>query len=410
MVTETRQIIFTSTFNKILAGWEKVIDDGRKIRIFLEGGTNSSKTYSAMQVAVVVLSNWRGNKHWGNGPLLFTVTSESYPHLSTGAMRDFKNILGPDWRDDCWSATRSTYTWPNGCQLEFISGDHPERFSGPRRHGHIFNELNNISQSVYREADLRTSMFVVADWNPYGEFWFHDDELWSEEGTYYYQGLTYKDTPDVVLPDVIKTIESYRDKDPNYYRVHALGLMGKIEGLVYPRFEQVDKLPEGYTVYGLDYGFASDPTALVKCVVIGENLYSQELLYKSGLTNDDIAREMSALKIRREPIMADGNEPKSAEELRRHGFNVQEVNKACMRHNYRIQKVQQYYQFWTKDSSNGIKEQRNYRFIEDKDHKGRFTEKTTHQWSHLMAAREFAVGGAKMTTSGRRGFFRIVGG
>jgi len=348
-----------------------------------------------MQILVDILSYWEGSQYWGDTPLIATVTSESYPHLSTGAIRDFKQIMGMDFDNARWSATRSIYTWPNGCQLEFISGDHPERFSGPRRQIHYFNELNNISQSVYREADLRTSMFVIADWNPYGEFWFHDEEMEKEENNIFVSGLTFKDTPSVVLPDIIRTIESYKDKDPNYYRVHALGLMGKIEGLVYPKFELVDSMPEGYTVYGLDYGYASDPTALVKNVVVGESLYSQELLYKSGLTNEDIAREMSALHIKREPIMADGNEPKSAEELRRLGFNVIEVDKACMRHNYRIQRVNQFYQYWTKDSLNGIKEQRNFRYIEDKDHKGRFTDKTTHQWSHCMSAREFAVA-AKM--------------
>ena len=58
---------------------------------------------------------------------------------------------------------------------------------------------------------------------------------------------------------------------------------------------------------------------------------------------------------------------------------------------YGIKKVNQYYQHWTKDSLNCIKEQRNYRYIEDKQHPGRFTDKTTHRWSHGMAARRYAV-------------------
>ena len=36
-----------------------------------------------------------------------------------------------------------------------------------------------------------------------------------------------------------------------------------------------------------------------------------------------------------------------------------------------------------------IKAQRNYRYIPDKN--GNLTEKTTHEWSHLMDARRYAV-------------------
>ena len=58
---------------------------------------------------------------------------------------------------------------------------------------------------------------------------------------------------------------------------------------------------------------------------------------------------------------------------------------------YSHQKVNQCYQFWTKDSVNCIKEQRNFRYIRDKD--GRLTDKTTHQFSHGMSARRYAVAG-----------------
>lgn len=390
-----RNIYYSSTFVKINHEWQKVLQTGNKHRVFLEGGTTASKTYSEVQLCVLIGANWKQD------PLTITIVSESFPHLRTGAMRDFKNIMGESWNDKCWSESKYCYTWPNGCQLEFISGDHPERFSGPRRDIILFNELNNISMYVYREADLRTSKFVMADWNPYGEFWFHDEHMWESPENAFYDKLTYKDVPDIVSKNIMETIESYRDKDPNFYRVHAFGLMGNIEGLVYPKFEQVERLPEGPVLYGLDYGFSSDPTALVKCVIVGDNLYSKEMLYKPGLTNEDIAREMTLLKIGHEPIYADANEPKSAEELRRLGFNVMEVDKAGMRRGYRIQRVNQFNQFWTKDSLNGIKEQRNYRYIEDKERPGSFTEKTTHQWSHLMAAREFAL--ANTGTVGRLG-------
>ena len=125
---------------------------------------------------------------------------------------------------------------------------------------------------------------------------------------------------------------------------------------MYPSFKQVDKLPEGSYFYGLDYGFSSDPTVLVKNVIIGENLYSQEMFYNdSGLTNDQISREMDLCGVKRhEPIYPDPNEPKSAEELRKLGWNIQETVKGKGSVEFGIRKVNEYYQHWTEDSLNCI--------------------------------------------------------
>ena len=56
---------------------------------------------------------------------------------------------------------------------------------------------------------------------------------------------------------------------------------------------------------------------------------------------------------------------------------------------YGHQRIREYKQFWTKDSLNCIKEQRNFRYIPDKD--GKFTNKTTHMFSHGMDARRYAL-------------------
>ena len=375
-----KRMIATTVFYQLMDAWL-----GGKRRFFSEGGTNTSKTYSAMQFLKLVLES-------SKEPLLATVTSESLPHLKRGAVRDFLGIMGEELIESSWNRSDMLYSWPNGSKLEFVSGDHPEKFTGARRHILFCNELNNIHRDVYREADLRTARFTLGDWNPYSEFWFHDEQMAEQPENVFVGGLTYRDTPEIVSQAVIDVIESYKDKDPNYYRVHGLGLLGKLEGLVYPNFKQVDALPEGPVFYGLDYGFASDPTALVRNVIVGENLYSQEVLYdRTGLTNDMIAREMRLARLKDEPVYADPNEPKSAEELRQAHINMGETVMGKGSVAFGRQRVNQFYQHWTSDSLNAIKEQRNYRYIEDRNHPGRFTDRTTHQWSHLMDARRYAV-------------------
>lgn len=382
MVTDTKTLILTTVFTQLNDAWY-----AGKRRFFVEGGTAASKTYSILQFLKLLLENYKE-------PIIATVTSESVPHLKRGAIRDFLAIMGDELVDKNWNRSNFIYTFPKSkCLLEFVSDDQPEKWTGSRREVWFLNELNNIHKMSYMEGDLRTRLFTIADWNPYGEFWFHDDKIAEREENVYLGGLTFRDAPEVASKSVIETIENYKDTDPNYYRVHWLGLLGSLEGLVYPKFEQVDELPMGDVFYGLDYGFSSDPTVLVKNVIIGENLYSQEMFYDANqLTNDDIARKMSLCGVKgNEPIEADGDEPKSAEELVRLGFNVHAIDKAFANVAFGVKKVNSYYQHWTEDSLNCIKEQRNFRYIEDKQHPGMFTEKTTHRWSHGMAARRFPV-------------------
>lgn len=59
---------------------------------------------------------------------------------------------------------------------------------------------------------------------------------------------------------------------------------------------------------------------------------------------------------------------------------------------YGRQKIRQYHQYWTEDSLDCIKEQRNHRYLPDKN--GKLTDKTTHQWSHgCDDARRYAIMG-----------------
>jgi len=386
MVTETqakpKDLILTSVFNQVMEAWLS-----KKRRAFVKGGTWASKTYSVMQLLKLILENYEE-------PILATVMSESMPHLKSGSMADFFHIMGDELIDPSWNRTDCIYTFPKSrCRLEFVSADNPGRVTGPRRDILFCNEINNLKYESYWQADMRARLFTICDWNPTSEFWVHDKGLLDEPENVYIE-VTYKDALQVLSEDKRKEIESWELKDPERWRVYGLGQLGKAEGLVYPDFDVVDELPEGDYLYGLDFGFASDPCVLTKHVILNDKLYSQELFYDySGLTNDEIARKMDLCGVKgNQPVYPDPQEPKSMEELRRFHFWIpDDVVKGKGSVEYGIQKVNQYYQHWTKDSLNCIKEQRNYRYLEDREHPGRFTDKTTHQWSHGMKSREYAV-------------------
>ncbi len=374
-------MILTSIFDKNAEAW---LNREKGIRRALnEGGTASSKTYSIQELLILIAQGAKDN-------LLISIVSESMPHLKRGCIRDFFNILNESQDNNPrFNKTEHVYSFGKG-KIEFFGADEADKVRGPRRDILFINEGNNVPWEAARGLDIRTIKFTFVDWNPVSEFWAHENWIGKPENAYIHS--TYKDALAVLPKEVINNIESNKDSDPNWWNIYGLGRLGKITGLVYPYFEQVDQLLEkGEIFYGLDFGYSNDPTSLVKCVLVGKELYSQELIYEAGLTNDAIAHKLDELGVKRghDEIFADSAEPKSIDEIYQFHFNIKPCPKGADSVEHGHQKVRQYKQFWTKDSLKCIKEQRNFRYIPDKD--GKLTDKTTHTFSHGMDARRYAV-------------------
>jgi len=353
-------------------------------RALNEGGTYSSKTWSILQLLILIAQHAKRK-------LLISIVSESLPHLKRGVIRDFFRILdeSPD-NNPRYNKTEQTYNFGNGV-IEFFGADEADKIRGPRRDILFINEANNVPWETARGLDVRTNKFTFADWNPISEFWAHEYWIGQKENAYIHS--TYLDAVEVIPPEVVANIIATGERDPNWANVYIHGKLGKIEGLVYPNFSQVKELPQGDVFYGLDFGFSTDMTALVRNVIIGSDLYSQELIYERGLTNQDIAIRMMELGVYKhsDEIFADAAEPKSIEEIYQYGFNIKPCPKGLGSVEFGHQKLRQYRQFWTEDSISCIKEQRNFRYLLDKD--GRLIDKTTHIWSHGQDARRYAVVG-----------------
>jgi phage terminase large subunit len=124
-------------------------------------------------------------------------------------------------------------------------------------------------------------------------------------------------------PKKIKEWEDMKWIDPEYYLHHILGQWSDgVQGRVFKGWStEYNPDPEATVIYGLDFGFSSDPTTLIEVRKHGRNLWIKELLYEKGLTNQDLSKIMSNLGIKTTAnIIADSAEPKSIEELRRLGW------------------------------------------------------------------------------------------
>jgi phage terminase large subunit len=384
---------FTSVYDR---NW-KAFYEGYKI-IVNQGGTSSGKTWSVLQLLCILGAFTAAG--------IISIVAESLPVLKRGAIRDFKQVMADDYNDALLNKTDQIYTYPKS-QVEFFGADESAKLRGGRRSMLFLNEANNISKDAFNELDVRTSGCTVIDYNPVAEFWIHEllrskgindftkDCFPANSKDICFIHSTYLDSKEYLLQTTVEKIEGRKDLDPNWWNVYGLGLVGKIEGLVYPNLRIIPRMvpiPGAMQIFGLDFGFTNDPTVLVHNLVIGNDLFSEELIYRAGMTNQDIAQCMKQLGIipNHDLIMADRSEPKSIEEIHRYGFNIQATpGPADVEHGH--QKVNQYRQHWTAESTNCIKEQRNFMYIKDKD--GKFTDKTTHFFSHGMDARRYAIAG-----------------
>lgn len=356
----------------------KALFKGDKRYIVNEGGARSGKSYGIMQLLIAYAELHPSSK--------ITVVSHSLPHLKKGAMRDFLEIM------DSWgmydemehNKTDQLYQFSNGSYIEFFGLEDASKARGPGRHILFINEANLVSKAVFDQLDMRTTTKVLLDLNP------ADFECWvyqladGKEATKIHS--TYLDNP--YLPEIQrKVIESYKDADPQMWKIYGLGLRGASEEQIYTHQRVVDELPnKGSVWYGLDFGY-NVPSALVKVEYYEGAIYAQEILYQSKLTTNDLAERIKELGISPyAEVFCDAAEPKTIEELYRAGFNAMPADKDVTEG---IRKVKSLPLFVTADSTNLRRELGGYKWKRDKNDK--ILDEPEKENDHACDALRYAV-------------------
>lgn len=285
-----------------------------------EGGSRSGKTFSIIQLLVTIAVNEKNKR--------ISIVSHSLPHIKRGALRDFRIIMEAfeKWNEEQWSATNFIYTFKNGSYIELFGLEDESKARGPGRDILFVNEANLIRKTLFDQLAMRTTGKIFLDWNP-ADFnsWVYD--LADAEGVKKIHS-TYLDNIYNLSDLQIKYIESYKDLPDDFmWKVYGLGLRGAAKELIYTNWKIVKELPgKGDIIYGLDFGYTA-PCAMVKVEIYDDQLYVEEILYKSGLTVSDLGAFLKDLKIGRAPIYADAAEPKSIEEINRYGLNIHPADK-----------------------------------------------------------------------------------
>ena len=114
-----------------------------------------------------------------------------------------------------------------------------------------------------------------------------------------------------------------KSQDEEFYNIYALGEWGVLKNIIYKPFEVIGIYPQKFddVIYGLDFGY-NNKTALVKVGIRDNEYYTEELIYKSKLTNSELIEMMKNLKISGSSyIYCDCAEPNRIAELKKCGFN-----------------------------------------------------------------------------------------
>ena len=356
-----------------------------------QGGTSSGKTYSLMQV-LFVLGMTEDRQ-------VITVVGQDVPNLKKGAYRDAKTILDGSPLLRAW--------WPyvnegeriircqNGSIIEFASYSDAQDAKSGKRDYLFVNEANGITYEIYWQLAIRTRKRVYIDYNPTARFWVHD-ELIGREGV---QVIISDHRKNYFLSDDEHArIEGIEDDE--LWKVYARGLTGKISGLVLTNWDFCDRLPDveewKRSYYGLDFGFTNDPSALEHVVEAHGELWIDEVLYSTGLTNPMIAQRAKDAGIGREQeITADSAEPKSIAELNGLGLWVSASVKGNDSIVSGIDILKRYRLHVTRHSQGIISNLRSYQWAKDRD--GNQTNKPEDKNNHgidairYVALRHFAV-------------------
>ena len=194
--------------------------------------------------------------------------------------------------------------------------------------------------------------------------------------------------------------EKMREIDPEYYDHHIMGLWSEgLLGRIFKHWQftyQPD--PEAQVFYGLDFGFSNDPTALVEIKKKGNKIWLRELIYETGLTNDDISLLMEKAGLKKTAIViADSAEPKSITELLRMGWrNIQGAYKGPDSIRNGVNKLLSYEVFCDPSSKHLVDEYNLYSWDKTGD-------KPEDDNNHLMDAIRYGL--SKIENNGTYGFY-----
>ena len=321
---------------------------------------------------------------------------------------------------DFWEVKESplemTYS-PTGQKIYFRGLDDPLKVTSITvEHGYlcwawieeayeIMNEadFDMLDESIRGAIPAETGLFkqITLTFNPWNEkHWIRKRFFDAPPSpdilamTTNYQCNEWLDDADLLV------FETMKKNNPRRYRVAGLGDWGIVDGLIFENWEEkafsveeVRKVPGIKSAFGLDFGYTNDPAALF-CGLVDKatkTIWVFDEIYKTGMSNENIADAVIKAGYAKERIRADCAEPKSIDRLYTLGLiHIRESRKGRDSVNNGIDYLQDYHIIIHPKCVNFLTEISNYTW--DTDTKtGKRLNIPIDDFNHLMDAMRYAV-------------------
>lgn len=265
-------------------------------------------------------------------------------------------------------------------------------------------DFNMLDESIRGAIPENSGLFkqITLTFNPWNEHhWLKSRFFDSPDGETLAMTTNY--TCNEWLDDSdLQVFEAMKRNNPRRYRVAGLGEWGIVDGLVYENWEEmifdaasIARLPGTRSIFGLDFGYTNDPTALF-CGLADERtrtLWVFDEMYGKGMSNEAIAAEIIKMGYSKERIRADAAEPKSIDRLYTLGLSrIRSAGKGRDSVNSGIDLLRDYRIIIHPKCVNFITEISNYTWDTDR-RTGKRLNKPIDDFNHLMDAMRYAAEG-----------------
>lgn len=256
----------------------------------LKGSSRSGKTFSSIHFIIKLCAE-------AETPLTINIVKETYNSFKTTLYDDFNRIL-PDF--GLYSPFMDKKEVDSfkilGSKINLLGADKPSKFHGASCDYLYFNEMLDVNNDVFDQAEMRCRGFWWGDFNPkLTQHWVMEKVMNRPDVTVL--TTTWKDNPYISKAEKSKIL-SYEPTPDNIkagtaddymWQVYGLGIGTPPEGLIFKYVNYIDSFPVDIApVHGMDFGFTTDPTALVKVGEDNDNIYLELILYQPTETPDII--------------------------------------------------------------------------------------------------------------------------
>lgn len=193
---------------------------------------------------------------------------------------------------------------------------------------------------------------------------------------------TYLDNLDNLSPEFLKEVEDMKESNPEKYAHVVIGRWADVaEGAVFKKWGIVKEFPSFAKKVALasDWGYTNDPSTGIRCGIVDNRLYVDELFYETGMLTNAIAEKLKPWGLK---VYGDSADPRLIQEIKNRGVNIYPVDKFPGSIKAGIDKIHEMELFVTERSYHIIEELRKY--VWDKDKDGHYINEPVDTWNHCF--------------------------